>query len=68
MKIVLPCCALHNFIIDDGPDIYVYDDETWFQSLPRSNRSHVDMNRDNQQWANMRDQLAQQMWDDLEHN
>jgi hypothetical protein len=68
VKIVLACCALHNFIIDDGPNIYVYDDETWFQSLPRSNRSHVDMNRDNQQWANMRDQLAQQMWDDLEHN
>jgi hypothetical protein len=68
VKIVLACYALHNFIIDDGPDIYVYDDETWFQSLPRSNRFHVDMNRDNQQWANMRGQLAQQMWDNLEHN
>jgi hypothetical protein len=59
---------LHNFIIDEGPDIYVYDDETWFATLPRSNRSHVDMNRDNQLWANMRDQLAQQMWDEWDQN
>jgi hypothetical protein len=65
VKIVLACCTLHNFIIDDGPDIYVYDDETWLQSLLRSNHSHVDMHRDNQQWATMRDQLAQRMWDDM---
>jgi hypothetical protein len=64
VKIVLACCTLHNFIIDDGPDIYVYDDATWFQTLPRSNRSHGDINRDNQQWAIIRDQLAQQMWDE----
>jgi hypothetical protein len=68
VKIVLACCTLHNFIIDDGPNIYVYDDETWLQSLPRSNRSHVDMHRDNQQWATMRDQLAQRMWDDVQQN
>jgi hypothetical protein len=68
VKIVLACCTLHNFIIDDGPDIYVYDDETWLQSLPRSNHSHVDMHRDNQQWATMRDQLAQRMWDDMQQN
>jgi hypothetical protein len=55
---------LHNFIIDDGPDIYVYDDATWFQTLPRSNSSHGNINRDNQQWAIIRDQLAQQMWDE----
>ena len=68
VKIVLACCTLHNFIIDEGPDVYVYDDTTWFNTLPRSNRSHVDMNRDNQQWANMHDQLAQQMWDDWDQN
>jgi hypothetical protein len=64
VKIVLAYCTLHNFIIDEGPDIYVYDDETWLATLPRSNRSHVNMNRDNQLWANMRDQLTQQMWDE----
>jgi hypothetical protein len=68
VKIVLACCTLHNFIIDEGPDVYVYDDETWLVTLPRSNRSHVDMNRDNQLWVNMRDQLAQQMRDEWDQN
>jgi hypothetical protein len=65
VKIVLACCALHNFIIEDGTDIYVYEDEAWFGSIPRSSRTHADMNKDNKLWATMRDQLAQQMWDDL---
>jgi hypothetical protein len=64
VKIVLACFTLHYFIIEDGPDIYVYDDATWFQTLPRSIHSHADINRDNQQWANMREQLAQQMWNE----
>jgi hypothetical protein len=59
---------LYNFIIDEGPDIYVYDDATWLATLPRSNHSHVDMNRDNQLWVNMHDQLAQQMWDEWDQN
>jgi hypothetical protein len=33
VKIVLACCALHNFIIEDGTNIYVYEDEAWFGSL-----------------------------------
>jgi hypothetical protein len=68
VKIVLACCTLHNFIIENGPDAYVYDDATWFQTLPRSTRSHGDMNRDNQQWATMRDELAQKMWDEWDQN
>ncbi|WVZ87950.1 hypothetical protein U9M48_034523 [Paspalum notatum var. saurae] len=66
VKIVLACCTLHDFILDNGPDIYVYDDETWYQNLPRSNRSRADMLQDNQQWAHMRDELAQKMWDEAQ--
>ena len=68
MKIVLACCALHNFIIEDGIGIYVYEDEAWFGSLPRSSRTHANMNINNQLWATMRDQLAQQMWGDWDGN
>nr|XP_034572798.1 protein ALP1-like isoform X2 [Setaria viridis] len=28
VKIVMACCALHNWILQDGPDEYVYDDAT----------------------------------------
>lgn len=28
IKIVMACCALHNWILQDGPDEYVYDDAT----------------------------------------
>jgi hypothetical protein len=64
VKIVLACCALHNFILEDGPDIYVYDDATWLENLPRSTCTHVDVQIDNQQWGSMRDELAQKMWED----
>jgi hypothetical protein len=64
VKIVLACCTLHNFILENGPDIYVYDDATWLENLPRSTRTHVDMQIDNQQWGSMRDELAQKMWED----
>jgi hypothetical protein len=64
VKIVLACCALHNFILEDGPDIYVYDDATWLENLPRSTRTHVDVQLDNQVWGSVHDELAQQMWND----
>jgi len=31
VKIVMACCALHNWILQDGPDDYVYDDAAWSQ-------------------------------------
>jgi hypothetical protein len=48
VKIVLACCALHNFIFKEGPDIYVYYDATLLENLPRSTRNHVDVQIDNQ--------------------
>jgi hypothetical protein len=50
--------------LEDVPDIYVYDDATWLENLPRSTRTHVDVQLDNQVWGSVRDELAQQMWND----
>jgi hypothetical protein len=50
--------------LEDVPDIYVYDDATWLENLPRSTHTHVDVQIDNQQWGSMRDELAQKMWED----
>jgi hypothetical protein len=56
--------VLHNFILKDGLNIYVYDDATWLENLPRSTHTHIDVQIDNEQWRSMRDELAQKMWHD----
>ena len=41
----MACCALHNWILQDGPDEYVYDDAAWYTTLLRSVRNHSDIHR-----------------------
>jgi len=36
VKIVIACCVLHNWILDNGPDDIIYDEELWYNTLPRS--------------------------------
>jgi hypothetical protein len=64
VKIVIACAALHNWILEDGPDEYVYDDVAWYVALPRSTRNHSDMRRENPEWSNKRDEIANKMWED----
>jgi hypothetical protein len=35
VKIIIACCALHNWILEDRPDEYVYDDVAWYSALPQ---------------------------------
>lgn len=60
----MACCALHNWIIEDGPDVYVYDDVAWYAALPRSVRNRTDMHQENLAWAKKRDDTAKKMWED----
>ena len=60
----MACCALHNWILEDGPDEYVYDDVAWYTALPRSTRSRSDMHQENVAWANKREEMANKMWED----
>ena len=60
----MACCALHNWILQDGPDDYVYDDAAWYTTLPRSIRNRTDMRQENVAWARKRDDMAQRMWED----
>lgn len=64
MKIVLACCALHNWILEDGDDEYVYDEESWFRTLPRSNRRYRDIRAESRAWVLKRDHIARSMWRD----
>ena len=60
----MACCALYNWILQDGPGEYVYDDATWYTTLPRSVRNRSDIHRENVAWANKRDGMAQRIWED----
>lgn len=64
VKIVMACCALHNWILQDGPDEYVYDDAARYTTLPRSVRNRSDVHQENVAWVNKRDGMAQRMWED----
>ncbi|KAL6899879.1 hypothetical protein ACP4OV_006537 [Aristida adscensionis] len=64
VKIVLACCALHNWILEDGDDEYVYDDESWYRALPRSRRKYRDIRAESRAWILKRDQIARSMWRD----
>jgi hypothetical protein len=44
VKIVLARCGLHNWILEHAADDeYVYDEESWYRALPRSNRTYRDI-------------------------
>jgi hypothetical protein len=67
-KVVIACCALHNWILDDGADEFIYDEPTWYGHLPRSRNRVTDREADVREWATKRDSIAQQMWNDRLNN
>ncbi|CAO2201993.1 unnamed protein product, partial [Urochloa humidicola] len=54
VKIVIACCVLHNWILDNGPDNIIYDEDRWFRNLPRSARTVIDQATENREWVAMR--------------
>ncbi|WVZ88469.1 LOW QUALITY PROTEIN: hypothetical protein U9M48_034989 [Paspalum notatum var. saurae] len=60
-KVVIACCALHNWILDNGPDEFIYDEPTWYDHLPRSKNRVSDREADVREWAAKRDAIAQQI-------
>lgn len=65
--VVIACCALHNWILENGSDEFVNDEKTWYARLPRSSNRVSDQGDDVREWAAKRDNIAQQMWNDR-HN
>lgn len=63
-KVVIACCALHNWILENGQDEYVSDEATWYSHLPRSRNRVSDREDDVLDWAIKRDNIANQMWND----
>ncbi|WVZ57253.1 LOW QUALITY PROTEIN: hypothetical protein U9M48_007658 [Paspalum notatum var. saurae] len=62
VKLVIACCAVHNWILDNGPDEIIYDEELWYNTLPRSARIAKDQGIENRRWVAKRDDLANLMW------
>ena len=58
------CCVLHYWILEDGPDEYVFDDASWYAALLWSARNRNDLHQENVAWAHKRDDIAQNMWKD----
>jgi hypothetical protein len=64
VKIVIACCVLHNWILDNGPDNIIYDEDRWFRRLPRSARVATDQDEEHKQWVAFRNNLSNTMWDE----
>ncbi|XP_015612211.1 protein ALP1-like isoform X2 [Oryza sativa Japonica Group] len=64
VKIVIACCVLHNWILDNGPDNIIYDEARWYSKLPRSARVATDYGEEHQQWVEFRENLANIMWEE----
>lgn len=64
VKVVVACCALHNWILENGLDELVFDEATWYLHLPRSSNRVSDREPDVREWDAKHDSLAQQMWND----
>ena len=62
VKLVIACYAVHNWILDNGPNEIIYDEELWYNTLPRSARIATDQGIENRQWVAKRDDLANLMW------
>nr|CCI55357.1 PH01B035L11.2 [Phyllostachys edulis] len=45
-KVVVACCALNNWILENGPDELVFDEATWYSHLPRSSNRVSDREPD----------------------
>lgn len=63
-KVVVTCCTLHNWILENGPDELVFDEATWYSHILRSSNRVSDREPDVREWAAKRDLIAQQMCND----
>lgn len=64
VKVVIACCILHNWILQNGgPDQFVYSEELWRQLYPRSNRFCHDTRAEQRQMTQLRDVIANRMFE-----
>ena len=61
VKLVLACAILHNWILQYGMDECVPPESTW-DANPIDEEGHNNIAQDNRAWAQMRDDLAREMW------
>ena len=65
VDIVMACCILHNFILSHGHDDFVPSEGDWIaQNLSEVGHTRREIREDNNVWVELREQIAQQMWED----
>lgn len=72
VAVVLACCVLHNYIQTVDPndlffneEVVHVDDESIYFSQSRTQREHREESR---QWVDLRNDIAQKMWEDFCRN
>lgn len=64
VRLVIACCILHNWILQNGgADRFVYSEELWRQLYPRSNRFRQDTRTEQRQMTQLRDNIANRMFE-----
>ena len=64
VRVVIACCILHNWILQNGgPDRFVYSEELWKQLYPRSNRFRQDSRTEQRQMTQLGDTIAARMFE-----
>ena len=64
VRVVIACCILHNWILQNGgPDELVYSEQSWFENYPRTaGRVQRDLREEQREVLRDRDAIANSMW------
>ena len=62
VDIVVACCIIHNWVIQDGGDELIIDENNWIPLTHASTSSG--QARDHEWMVNFRQQIANHMWED----
>ena len=66
VDIVVACCIIHNWVIQDGGDELIIDENNWIPLTYASTSSG--QARDHEFMVNFRQQIANHMWEDRQNH
>jgi hypothetical protein len=67
VEIVVACCIIHNWVIEDGGDEFIIPESEIMPSITHQRSSHGQV-QDLAFMVNFRQEIANAMWEDHQHN
>ncbi|KAI4971085.1 hypothetical protein ZWY2020_001999 [Hordeum vulgare] len=67
VDIVMACCIIHNWVINDGIDEYIIPEDEWVPNITHASSSSGQAH-EHAYMANFRQGLADQMWEDRQNH